>query len=145
MRDLLQQLDADQRYRGWREGMKIAFARAGALATQARTVNLLALQPWSWQDNLQLRPATQFLFPSASSPDGAWTVTVDPRAGPLTTEPLSLLNQREIQLSASGDGAPIRLLEVTVRSDGSANASWSVRGLLGELVEDSLLLDGGGA
>lgn len=142
MRDLLQQLDADQRYRGWREGMAIAFSRAGALATQARTVNLLALRPWSGLDSLQLRPATQFLFPSAGSPDGAWTVTVDPRDGPLTTEPLSLLNQREIQLAASANGGPIRLLEVAVRADGSANGTWSVRGLLGELVEDSLVIDG---
>lgn len=140
-RDLIQQLDADQRYRSWRLGMRLAFARAGSLLSNARLVNLLALRPWSADDALQLRPATQFLFPSKTSPDGAWTVTVEPRDGPLTTEPLSLMNQREILLQPGPNSDPIRLLEVTVRTDASNNGTWSVRGLLGELVEDSLLLD----
>jgi hypothetical protein len=65
-------------------------------------------------------------------------VTIDPRDGPLTTEPLSLTNQREVSLSTLDGREPYRLLEVQVRTDDS---TYSVRGLLGELVEDSLLLD----
>lgn len=142
VRNLLQQLDADQLYRRWREGMTIAFSRAGELAGQARTVSLLALRPWSTENGLELRPATQLLFPSTLSPDGAWTVTVEPRDGPLTTEPLGLLNQQEVQLQVGGPDSPVlRLLEVAVRADLTANGTWSARGLLGELVEDSLLLD----
>jgi hypothetical protein len=147
-RNLLQSADAESGWRRWREGMRLAVQQLGELDGQYSTARLLRSSPFSVDGALQAFPVLLVGFPSRSSPEGRWTVTVLNRGSVQATEALTPERQQEVtvrwqQLNAlmEWETKTWRLLRVEVGpiwSEGDGVES----DLVGELLEDSLLPDG---
>jgi hypothetical protein len=137
-RDLFGQLSATQANRPWKLGMALAFNRSLLNEGAVRWVQLLCHEPFQGDPFLNLMDAVMIAFPSKQSPDGRWTVTVNPRTGPMGTRPLELGRQREVYLSI--DGVRHRFVRVQLQPELGDGGTWSARGIIGELVEDSLLI-----
>jgi hypothetical protein len=139
-RDLMQQLDADQANRSWRQGLTLAFTSIDTIAQQTRFAEVFALEPFAGNDPVD-QSAALIGFPSKASPQGRWTVTVNPRSGPVAPQALDVDDRVEILAVINGvERRFLRVRATAVTGEGATNA---VRGIVGELVEDSLIIEPG--
>jgi hypothetical protein len=145
--DLLAKWDKDGQWQSWRKGMTLAqnffigaAERFTAVVVEHR--DSFALTP-TWRSSTLLLA----VFTSVQSPDGRWTVAIQPRGTEVTTQPVGS-NQREVwyQDPAAPEDPPLRLLELNFKAAtqvSSLRAPLQLnRMLIGEVVEDSALKNG---
>lgn len=133
--DILSEWDRKNGWRPWREGMTLAYNELFRDSQQFLPVQVLGRSAFAPQEGFAYRPALTVAFPSRSSPEGRWTVTVKPRGTEISPLEVTSAVQRDVRIE--GAGLDIPLLEVDVGATWGAGALWSASSLVGELVEDS--------
>jgi hypothetical protein len=133
--DILNEWDRKQGWTPWRQGMTLAFNDLLQDTQQFQPVQVLSRPAWVPQEGWTYRPALTVGFPSRTSPEGRWTVTLKPRGTDISVFPLDGNAQKQLLLEDAGLGVPI--LQVEVGATWGEGALSSASSLVGELVEDS--------
>lgn len=139
--DLLDHWDRLAGWQCWRKGMGLARSQLIGAAERWTAVEVLHRDSYAaaptWRHSALLLAG----FTSRQSPEGRWTVAVQPRGTEITPEPVGE-QQREFwyQFPDEPERPPLRLLEVRFQAalDGSAALHFS-RMLIGEVLEDSAI------
>ncbi|MCE2836705.1 MAG: hypothetical protein LW834_07055 [Cyanobium sp. 49614_E6] len=140
--DLLAKWDKDGHWQSWRKGMALAQAQLVGAAERFTAVRVEHRD--SFATTQQWRTSTLLLagFTSQESPEGRWTVAIQPRGTEITAQPVGAA-QKEFwyRFEDEPGRAPLRLLEL----DFKATAARSVsplhfnRMLVGEVLEDTAI------
>lgn len=143
--DLLAKWDKDGYWQPWRKGM--ALAQSQLVGAAERFTAVLVEHRDSYAATAQWRTSTLLLagFTSRESPEGRWTVAIQPRGTEITAAPAGTA-QREFWYSFDDDSLrpPLRLLELDFGSSQSrAGAPLHFNQMLiGEVVEDTAIAPG---
>jgi len=138
--DVLAKWDKDGHWQSWRKGM--ALAHSQLVGAAERFTAVLVEHRDSYATTAQWRTSTLLLagFTSRESPEGRWTVAIQPRGTEITAKPVGS-KQREFWYRFDDGRPPLRLLEldfrVTTRS--AAVPLHLNRMLIGEVVEDTAI------
>lgn len=136
--DLLRHYNQNQRWTSWRRGLEIAFNSLVDDTSQYQAVEVLRLPAFSPQDGFRATRAVLVGFPSRSSPEGRWTVAVNPRGSEIAPVPISATSQSHVT-ATTDDGEPVPLLVVQLPGCWQPGALAAGSALIGELVEDSAI------
>jgi hypothetical protein len=141
--DLLAKWDKDGQWQAWRKGMALAQnALVGAAerftAVKVEHRDTYATTP-TWRTSTLLLAG----FTSSESPEGRWTVAIQPRGTEITAQPTGN-NQREVwyQDPEAPEQSPQRLLELNFKAARLAKGAQPLhinRMLIGEVLEDTAL------
>lgn len=137
--DLLTKWDRDGHWASWRKGMALAQAQLVGAAERFTAVKVEHRD--SYAASAQWRTSTLLLagFTSRESPEGRWTVAIQPRGTEITPQPVGS-RQREVWYHFDDDSGrpPLRLLELDFQAAALAmNPLHLNRMLIGEVVEDT--------
>lgn len=144
--DLLDQLDRRSQWQSWRKGM--ALARSQLVGAAERWSAVEVMHRATFTTSLRWRRSRLLLagFTSPQSPEGRWTVAVQPRGTEIAPRPVGT-EQDEVWDPLGVAGDPVRLLRVTSPAaaapidepEGEVARLEINRMLIGEVVEDSAI------
>jgi hypothetical protein len=140
--DLLAKWDKDGHWQSWRKGMALAHSQLVGAAERFTAVKVEHRN--SYSPVAQWHTSTLLLagFTSRESPEGRWTVAIQPRGTEITTQPVGS-NQREFwyRFPDEPERAPLRLLELDFKAASLSTATplHFNRMLIGEVLEDTAI------
>ena len=139
--DLLDRWDREAQWQSWRKGM--ALARSQLIGAAERWSALEVLHRDSYAATPTWRHSKLLLagFSSPLSPEGRWTVAIQPRGTEITRQPVGS-NQKEFwyHFPDEPERPPLRLLQVSVNRPTLTGGGLPLhfnRMLIGEVLEDS--------
>lgn len=142
--DVLDKWDKETNWQSWRKGMALAYS--GLIGVAERFTAVTVEHRDSFANTPRWRRSTLLLagFTSRESPEGRWTVAVQPRGTEITRFSLRGSTQREFWYSdpAMPEQAPLRLMELTYVDSSKPQPRGVMflnRMLIGEVIEDTAI------
>lgn len=133
--DLLSNWDRKAQWQQWRRGVQLAFSEQSAQVTLLQ-VQVLA-RPAFTPDNAFISQSTLVLqFPSETSPDGVWSVTVRPRGQEIS--PTLPSGQSEEFFYNPYNNTKTRVMRVEGVGAWGTGSGVAATSLIGELIEDTV-------
>ena len=133
--DLLDHWDRLASWQSWRKGMTLARSQLIGAAERWGAVEVLCRDTFTPALQWERRSLLLAGFTAPNSPEGRWTVAVQPRGTVITATAIGA-NQSEVFYPLPDGSGRLRLL----RLDSSANKGWDLsRHSIGELFEDTAI------